>query len=176
MHWLPIVGYEDAYEVSDCGLVKRIAPGPHTRPGKILKGAHSRDGYLRYTLTWEAKPKIFFAHRLVWIAFCGEIPVGMQVNHKNGTRDDNRLENLELMTPSQNTRHAFSHLGKKPNKNPNHGEKNGRAKLSNSQAAEIYRRYHAGGVSQQSLADEFGVHQGSVSRIVRGAGWAMIPP
>lgn len=174
MRWTPIAGYEHAYEVSDCGQVKRIAPGPHTRPGKILKPRYSRDGYIRYTLTWEAKAKIFFAHRLVWLSFVGDIPVGLQINHKNGIRDDNRLANLELMTPSENTRHAFTHIGKKPNKNPNHGQKNGRAKLTDTQAADIYRRYHAGGASQQKLADEFGVHQTSISRIVRGVGWASV--
>jgi hypothetical protein len=47
------------------------------------------------------------AHRMVWEAVNGPIPDGMQINHKNGNKQDNRICNLEVVTPSENTRHAF---------------------------------------------------------------------
>lgn len=47
------------------------------------------------------------AHRLIWQAVHGAIPEGMQINHKNGVKSDNRLANLELVTPSANTKHAY---------------------------------------------------------------------
>ena len=45
-------------------------------------------------------------HRIVWIAANGPIPDGLEINHRNGQRDDNRLVNLELVTHAQNVRHA----------------------------------------------------------------------
>jgi hypothetical protein len=47
------------------------------------------------------------AHRLVWESVNGPIPDGMQINHRNGIKTDNRLENLELATASENTQHAY---------------------------------------------------------------------
>lgn len=47
------------------------------------------------------------AHRMIWEAVHGPIPDGMQVNHINGIKTDNRIANLELMTPSENTSHAY---------------------------------------------------------------------
>lgn len=47
------------------------------------------------------------AHRIIWLNATGEIPTGLQVNHRNGRRWDNRLANLELVTPSGNVRHGF---------------------------------------------------------------------
>lgn len=41
-------------------------------------------------------------HRMIWKAFNGDIPTGYEINHKNGIRDDNRLENLELLTHREN--------------------------------------------------------------------------
>lgn len=47
-------------------------------------------------------------HRLVWEAFHGAIPPGFEVNHRNGDKTDNRLENLELVTRSENMAHAYA--------------------------------------------------------------------
>lgn len=52
-------------------------------------------------------------HRLVVSAFIGAIPKDMEVNHKNGVKDDNRVENLEIVTPKENVRHSIEVLGKK---------------------------------------------------------------
>ncbi len=51
------------------------------------------------------------AHRIVWLAEHGFIPDGHQINHRNRKRDDNRLINLESVTPTQNMRHAAGHWG-----------------------------------------------------------------
>ncbi len=53
------------------------------------------------------------AHRVIFIYNYGDIPKGLEINHKNGIKDDNRLKNLELMTPSQQMIHAVNTLGRK---------------------------------------------------------------
>lgn len=62
------------------------------------------------------------AHRVIWEAINGPIAAGMQINHINGIKHDNRLENLELVTSSENLRHAYR-LGLADAR----GDRNGRA-------------------------------------------------
>jgi hypothetical protein len=59
-------------------------------------------GYIRITMDGH----IFGAHRVVWLDAHGHIPPGRQVNHRNKARADNRLSNLEVLTPSQNAKHG----------------------------------------------------------------------
>lgn len=61
-----------------------------------------RSGYLTVT----AKGQSVLAHRVMWIYHYPQTPETLQVNHRNGRRWDNRLSNLELVTPTDNVRHA----------------------------------------------------------------------
>lgn len=70
-----------------------------------LKPGKKRDGYLRFDCCLNFKVKHIRVHRAVWEAFNGKIPQGLEINHINCVRDDNRLENLELVTRLQNSRH-----------------------------------------------------------------------
>ena len=98
--WKPVLGYEGLYEVSNFGRVKSIF---YKRQGKeiILKPCFARD-YLTVMLCKNKTKKHHSLHRLVWEAFTGPIPEGMQVNHINEDKTDNRLENLNLMTCKEN--------------------------------------------------------------------------
>ena len=69
---------------------------------KILKPSVNKKGYLYVGLWKEGKMKYCRVHRLEYEAFYGKIPDGMQVNHINEIKTDNRLENLNLMTPKEN--------------------------------------------------------------------------
>jgi hypothetical protein len=167
--WMPIPGFEDCYQVSDKGDVRRISTRSGKPTCKPCKPTWSR-GYSRFVLCKNGRTQTISGHKLVWISFRGPIPLGMQINHKNGRKADNSISNLELCTQSENTLHAFRVLGVAPNINPSPGSRNGRAKLKETDIPEIKNLY-ASGLSQQKIADRFGVDQTSISRIVIGKGW-----
>jgi DNA-binding XRE family transcriptional regulator len=103
------------------------------------------------------------AHRLVWLFFNGPIKPGMTINHKNGIKGDNRPENLEVMTYSENQSHAHKMglINQWGDKNPAH-------KLTNSQVEEIRKLYAGLGYTQQQLANKYEVCFQHISSIVRG--------
>lgn len=109
------------YEVSNLGNVRSISRsvqcGPMTATGtrivggSLLKPFISKStGYFQVNLS---KRKRVSVHRLVAEAFCEGYFDGAYVNHKNGIRTDNRAENLEWCTQSENNLHAFRKLGRK---------------------------------------------------------------
>ncbi len=64
-------------------------------------------GYVRFKLNGKLK----FAHRVIWEMFNGKIPEGKVIDHINGIKDDNRIENLRLTTQRQNVQYAYDRLG-----------------------------------------------------------------
>ena len=100
--WKDVPGYEGLYQVSDLGRVKSLN---YRRTGKeqILKPAKDKNGYLQVHLCNDGEDKVLLVHRLVWIAFNGPIPEGYEVNHINENKQDNRLENLNLLSHKANT-------------------------------------------------------------------------
>ena len=103
------------------------------------------------------------AHRLIWLHFNGPIPGELTINHKNGNKADNRPENLELATHSEQILHAYR-TGLKSE----YGEKNPAAKLSDLRVEGIRAAYASGRMTQASLAIECGVKHQTISKIVRG--------
>ena len=114
-----------------------------------------------------------FVHRLVWMYVYGEIPDGYDINHKNGDKSDNRIDNLELMTRSQNVVHARNVLGRiigvYGRSFP--GSKNGNAKLSWDKIHEIRKMYATGNYTQSDLGKKFGVSQTIIGGIIRNESW-----
>lgn len=110
--WMPVVGYEGLYEVSDLGRVRsldRKDPLGRRLRGKMLKlRAHPR-GYMQTTLTRDGVCVTKKIHRLVLEAFVGPCPSGMEACHDNGIRDDNRPSNLRWDTPRANAADRIAH-------------------------------------------------------------------
>lgn len=107
--WKSIKGYE----ASNFGRVRSLdhwrdnGAGGYMQKGRILKPGKNSSGYLQVTLCKDGKRKIFYVHRLVWEAFNGKIPEGMEVNHINEDKTDNRYpENLNLLTHGDNIRYG----------------------------------------------------------------------
>jgi DNA-binding XRE family transcriptional regulator len=120
-------------------------------------------GYLQVRATIDGRRLHTGAHRLVWQHFRGDIPLGAEINHDNGLKDDNRPNNLLCGTSGDNTSHA--HRGGLIDQ---HGQRNPSAKLTDNEVARIRLAYSRGGYTQAQLAERFGVRHQTVSKIVRG--------
>ena len=100
--WLPIPDWEDLYEVSDMGRVRRRKPGGKYLAGHMLTPLRVRDGYVRVELNRNNKTSAYYIHRLVLSAFVSVRKDGEETCHNNNIRDDNRLENLRWGTRVEN--------------------------------------------------------------------------
>lgn len=117
--WKEIPGYEGYFEVSNLGnfrskdrIVKYKQNGTRLYPGKLLKCEQMQDGYQRIVLMKEAKKKRFMCHRLVALTFIPNPDNLPQVNHKDGVKNNNCVDNLEWCTQSENEQHSVKILGK----------------------------------------------------------------
>ena len=113
--WLPVVGYEGFYEVSDYGNVRSVDRTYIGRNhncdrfevrinGRVIKPSQKRNGYLQVNLYRNGRMRSRAVHRLVMEAFRGMSE--LTVNHVNEDKTDNRLCNLEYMTTSENVRYS----------------------------------------------------------------------
>lgn len=170
--WKPVPGYEDLYQVSDRGRVRRIAGGKGTYPGRILRISDNGYGYALTTLYRYGLRRRRKVHILVAEAFIGPCPEGMEVNHKNGDRYDNSVGNLEYVTRSENLKHSYRVLGREAVVVC--GEANGQAKLTAVSVRQIRRLYAEGGVTQCELGRRYGVSHATISRIFHRKKWAHV--
>lgn len=102
--------YRYLYEVSNLGKIRSWNNGHFGRRlfPKILKPGSVGAGYLLVVLCNNLKRKTFKIHRLVVFEFLGLRPVGLEVNHIDGNKLNNNINNLEYCTPKENTRHAIN--------------------------------------------------------------------
>lgn len=101
--WKPIEGYEGLYEISNTGRVKS-----HQGRKKILNISLKKDGYVQVQLYKEKKYKQFLVHRLVALAFIDNPDNKYEINHIDGVRDNNNVDNLEWCTSRENTIDAIN--------------------------------------------------------------------
>jgi hypothetical protein len=158
--WRPVPGLP--YEASNMGRVRSL------RRMKPLKPKINTQGYESVGLFDAEAGKIRHrrVNRVVAAAWLGDLPAGMLVNHINGIKNDNRLENLEIITPSENVRHAYATGLARPVR----GERHGIAKLT----AEAVRAIRADGRHQKDIAAHYGVTQSAISLVKRGKNWGHV--
>jgi len=166
--WKEIDGYNGIYFVSNLGKVKSIDHycsgriGSGKQNGRLLKPQKCYKGYLRISLSNNKKVFTTGAHRLVALAFIPNPLNKPQVNHINGIKTDNRVENLEWCTNSENQIHAV----KNKLHNPNLAEKHHNSKLSNDEVKTARRMFELGW-NNLILAKHYNVSQTAMSKILR---------
>jgi len=158
--WKDIPNYEGMYQVSNLGRVKSLKFGKE----RTLKPGLDGSGYCHIVLCKGGVQKDKYIHRLVLLTFVGESE--LQVNHKNGVKTDNRLENLEYCTQSENNQHAYD-TGLRAK-----GENHHKSKLTEAQARQI--KYGHQGIVQKDIAEIYGITQAQVSEIRSGKYWKHI--
>lgn len=105
--WKDIEGYEGLYQVSNLGRVKRVSANRILSPAKNF-------GYNKVGLSKDGIVSQYRVHRLVADAFIPKDDSRPFINHIDGVRDNNRLENLERCTQSENMKHAYQIGNKTP--------------------------------------------------------------
>jgi hypothetical protein len=131
------------------------------------------NGYCYVNLTLKSgKQKNCIVHRLIASAFFGECSDGYQVNHKNGIRDDNRIDNLEYLTKIENERHSWRFLNRKPS--INRGEEAGSAKLTEKKVLQMRHLHATGKYTYKELGKRFGISGGHTSKVINGDAWSHI--
>lgn len=138
---------------------------------KFIKTKVTRRGY-EYVCLYpqEGEKKYFFVHRIVTLAFLGELPESLQVNHKDGNKLNNQLMNLEYVTHSENMRHALR-TGLR-NTIPR-GAKHHAAKLTEELVREI-RAYYAQGCKQASICRFLNLKPPMVNEVVNNRSWCHV--
>jgi transcriptional regulator with XRE-family HTH domain len=151
--WKPIPGLAGRFEASNLGRIRSV---------RVLKQAISYLGYPILSLCCEEEGiKITrTVHRMVYLAFHGTLN-GLHVNHINGNKKDNRLSNLEAVTPSQNRIHALATGLSVPH-----------SALNKEEVREIRKSQ----LPIRELAANYGVAKSTIFRVLTKEAWARLDP
>ena len=166
--WLPVVGYEEIYEVSDFGSVRglrRIDAQGRSWAGKLMKPS-TVHGYLKIQLC-NGRRRIFPVHNLVLAAFVGPRPPGMDGCHNNGDKGNNSLVNLRWDTPKNN------HADKKAHGTTARGERHGLSVLTDISVERAFD-LRKSGLTHRGIAEWLMVSRSTVSKALCGDTWAHI--
>lgn len=177
--WKQIKGFENLYEISSCGRVKSLKRfvKSKSRRGKkfyfivserILKPGFNRN-YYQVHLCKNGKYPLFEIARLVADAFIPNPENKPQVNHINGNKLDNRVDNLEWCTASENQYHSYQ-IGL----HSAVGERNGQSKLTENDIREIRALYSIKTNPSTILAKKYNVVPSCIRAIIRRELWSHV--
>lgn len=175
--WKICPNTNDKYEVSDLGRVRRVKGlvrtdfkgGFREVGGNTLSQKTKTNGYKEVNLYYETNTsKMMYVHRLVAMTFIAAIPPNHVINHKYGDKTNNKVENLEIVTYSENMMHSSRVLG---NKAPIFkGIESSLAKVTDEDVLEI-RRLRSEGVFYKDISAKFNISIGNIGNICRGDTW-----
>jgi hypothetical protein len=161
--WKPIVGFEGLYEISSFGRVKSLIKRGSYRELIKRTGRDISTGYHTVQLTKGNKPRDYRIHRLVALAHLENPNNYPVVNHLDGNKSNNRLDNLEWTTYSKNTLHSYS-LGLQ---RINRGDNNYITKIKDGDVC-VIRSLISQGKTNKEIAILFGVNPSQISTIKTG--------
>ena len=168
--WLPCPGYEDSYQVSNLGRVRSIDRVSGSRPGitkgKLLIQTPNRKRYLEVRLFKNSKSISKVVHRLVAKAFIINVNNFKQVNHIDGNKSNNCVNNLEWITNSENQKHAYK-LGLQPSRA---GENNTNTKLTDKDVTLLKQLYNSGSTIIE-VSNSMNINVSIIRQIIYGKSW-----
>ena len=170
--WKVIEDYPD-YEISNHGQIRRLTDSGTSKAGKIIKHTKNPAGYPMVGLTKNGKQHLITVHSLVATYFIGKRPYKYQCNHKNGIRDDFRIENLEWVTCSDNLKHSFRVLHRARGNGVRYASEHHNTKLDWEKVAEIKKLL--GTKSMREIGRMFDVHWTTIRGIRDNKTWRYPP-
>lgn len=174
--WRDVAGFEGYYMISNLGRIKSLTRKITEKTGKvnilksrIIRQCVNDQGYWRFTANKDGKRKGLLQHRLIATAFIPNPENKPFINHKNGIRSDNRIENLEWCTHQENVDHSW-----RTGLNQNIGEGNSVSKLTLKDVLYIKKVYEDKWGQQSSLARMFNVTPSAIASVVKNKSWAWV--
>lgn len=171
--WRSISGYEGHYEISSLGRVRSL--DRYCRSGRLRRARSRRcfpswNGYLQVQFRVDRVIKLLLVHRLVATNFLGEPPFpGATVNHKDGDKLNNSVENLEWCSQTENLRHA-----RRMGLNRAEGERHYLTKLT-AEYVQAIRAWVRTGATRRDIAALYAVDRGVIDSIARGQTFKSVP-
>lgn len=174
--WKPVVNWENKYEISSFGRLRNLLTQ------NIISGWLGKNGYRCVTLGHSNKKNI---HAIVLESFVGQRPCSNHCcNHIDGNKLNNRLDNLEWVTYSENNSHAYRTGLKKPIKPDSQrfrersvqscSEGKGNVKLSSDQVRKIRRQWSEDNRTMRSLGREYNISHHQISNLLKGKSYTWV--
>ncbi|MBQ6724066.1 MAG: NUMOD4 motif-containing HNH endonuclease [Paludibacteraceae bacterium] len=154
--WKPVVGYEEYYEVSSLGNVRRKKSGR-------LRSINYAQTYPTVLLSVGGVHKTFRVHRLVAKAFLPPVEGKAHVNHKDGNHRNNRVDNLEWCTQEENNLHSYRVLNRKP---PMLGKKAPNRKVKD-EDIKVFYELNKGGMTTDNIGAMYGICGSTIRKHIR---------
>jgi len=151
------------YQVSNYGKVIN-------KHGKLLTLNADKHGYIGTSITDYDGKRIHGLHRIIATVFIlNDDPINkIEVNHKDGIKHHNKVDNLEWCTKSENQKHEGKYIQKR------NGEKNCMNKLKEELVIEVYNLCKQGEMKYKDIAQIYNLPKSTLSTIARGAQWAYL--